>query len=234
MDKPVAVRVAPVEVVLLDGYGTLLDLPDPVPRLQRLLTRAGHRHDTARVAAALRAEIAFYRLNHVRGRDAASLAALREECAAVLRDGLDGDAPPPDRLAPLLVESLRFRLFPDALPALDALRAAGVRLGVVSNWDCGLDGLLAELGIADRFAVVATSAEAGAAKPDPAIFRHALARLGAPAHAALHCGDLPDTDCLGATRAGVAAVIVDRRGELPDGPCPRIPSLRYLMGLLGR
>ena len=227
MENPIQDRVR-TEVVLLDAYGTLLDLPDPVPRLRALLDAAGHPYGRARVAAALRGEIAFYRAHHDRGRDPDSLAALRHECARVLADGLGAGAPSPARLAPLLVDSLRFRLFHDVVPALDALAAAGLRLGVVSNWDCSLPGVLEDLGIAGRFDVVAASATAGAAKPDPAIFHVALEAVGAAPGAALHCGDLPNADCAGARAAGIRAVLIDRRGAHPEGRCPRIASLAEL------
>jgi putative hydrolase of the HAD superfamily len=184
------------------------------------------------VAAAVAAEVRYYRLHHERGRDAESLAALRRECAAVIADELGGDAPGPDRLAELLVDSLRFELMPDALPALDALAARGARLGVVSNWDCGLPDVLAGLGVADRFGAIATSATAGAAKPAPAIFLEALRRLGVRPAEALHCGDSPAHDCAGARAAGIGAVLIDRRGDTPDAPCRRIGSLLALTEMI--
>ncbi len=233
VENPAAPRV-PVQAVLLDAYGTLLAMPDPVPRLRDLLADAGHAHPAARVSAALRAEIAFYRANHDRGRDAASLAALREECARVLCVELAGDAPPPPRLAGLLIEALRFELFPDVLPALDALAACGVAIAVVSNWDCSLGDVLRELGVADRFATVSVSAVVGARKPDPAVFRHALALLGVAPSAAIHCGDRPDLDCVGANRAGVAGLLIDREGALSEAPCPRLARLTELPRWLNR
>ena len=219
---------SPTRVVLLDAYGTLLRLPPPAPRLRALLAAEGHEHAEARVAEAVAAEVRHYRRHHDRGRDPASLAALRRECAGVIADELGGDAPPLDRLAELLVDSLRWELMPDARPALDALAARGLQLGVVSNWDYGLPDVLAALGVADRFAVVATSAAAGAAKPDPAIFLGALALLGAAPGEALHCGDSPRFDCAGARAAGVAAVLVDRDGREAGAPCRRIRSLTEL------
>lgn len=206
-------------------------MPDPVHRLRRLLADAGHDHPGAVVAAALRQEISYYRVHHDRGRDARSLAELRRDCARVLAAALGGDAPPPARLATILVDSLRFSLHPDALPALDALDAAGLRLAVVSNWDCGLPGVLAGLGVADRFAAVVVSAVVGVRKPEPAIFRHALDALGVEPPDALHCGDLAATDCAGARRAGLRGVLLDRLGTAPDGPCPRIATLAELPDL---
>jgi putative hydrolase of the HAD superfamily len=218
--------------VLLDAYGTLLRLPPPAPRLRELLAADGHPHPEERVAAAVAAEVRHYRRNHGRGRDAASLAALRRECAAVIARELGGDAPALERLADMLVASLRFELMPDAVPALDALAARGARLAVVSNWDCSLPRVLSGLGVGDRFAAIATSAVAGAAKPDPAIFLGTLARLGVAPGDALHCGDSPDHDCAGARAAGIAAVLIDRDGRAPPGPCPRIAALTELAEMI--
>jgi putative hydrolase of the HAD superfamily len=221
-----------VEAVLLDAHGTLVTLRDPAGRLHDLLAAAGHPHPPDRVAAALADEIRYYRRHHDRGRDQATLAALRLDCARVLAEGLGSGAPPLPRLAEILVESLRFELLPDVLPALDDLRAAGFRLAVVSNWDVSLEAVLADLGVADRFDAVAVSAVVGAGKPDPAIFAYALSHLGVPAARAVHCGDLPEYDCAGARDAGLRAVLIDRAGRYPDAPCPRVRSLMELRGLL--
>ncbi len=107
-----------------------------------------------------------------------------------------------------------------------------MRLAIVSNWDCALPEVLRALGVAERFELVAVSAVVGARKPDPAIFLHALGRMGVAPAAALHCGDLPEADCIGARRAGVRAVLVDRRGAHADGPCPRLSSLAELPPLI--
>jgi putative hydrolase of the HAD superfamily len=220
-----------VEAVLLDAYGTLVTLDDPVGRLGELLAAEGHPHPPDRVAAALRAEVLHYRAHHDEGRDPASLASLRLRCAAVLAEGLGDDVPPLPRLTEILVQALRFALLPDAVPALDALEDAGLRLGVVSNWDCGLADVLDELGVGDRFGSVAVSAVVGAGKPDPAIFRHALGELGVAPPAALHCGDLPAFDCAGAAAAGVRGVLIDRAGGMAGGPCPTIAALPELVPL---
>ncbi len=221
-----------VEAVLLDAYGTLLELRDPAVRLRDRLAAEGHPHPPDRVEAALASEIRFYRRHHDRGRDAASLATLRLDCARVLAEGLGPDVPPPRRLADILVESLRFELIPDALPALDDLAAAGLRLAVVSNWDAGLGAVLAELGVAERFEAVAVSAVVGVGKPDPAIFAHALSALGVPPARAVHCGDRPEYDCAGARGAGVRGVLVDRSDAHPDAACPRVRSLVDLPRLI--
>ena len=97
------------------------------------------------------------------------------------------------------MSAIVFEPEPGALETVRRLRALGLALCVVSNWDCGLPEHLERLGI--DLAVV-TSAEAGAEKPDPRIFRLALERLGVEPGRALHVGDSPE-DEEGARAAGM-------------------------------
>lgn len=105
-------------------------------------------------------------------------------------------------------------VFPDVVPALDELRSMGVRMGVVSNWDSRLPGLLAELGLARYFDTVVVSSLEGIEKPHPEIFLRAVQRLDGKPETSLHVGDIPELDEAGAKAAGLASVIIDRRGEL--------------------
>ncbi len=211
--------------VLFDAFGTLIHLEPPVPVLAGLLAEAGHPVPEDRVAHALATEIRHYRLRMHIARDAAGLSALRAECGGVLAAALGPGAPQADMAAELLVQSLRFRLHDDALPVLDALDRRGVLLGVVSNWDCALPAHLARLGVLTRFQVVSVSAVVGVAKPDPAIFLHAVRALGVSPHEALHCGDHPTEDCAGALSAGLRAVLLDRGGDHVRSACPTVRTL---------
>jgi putative hydrolase of the HAD superfamily len=133
-----------------------------------------------------------------------------------------------DQALPRLREAFRdpaaWRVYPDVVPALESLEAAGVRLAVVSNWDSRLPALLDDLGLATHFDAVVVSHLVGAEKPSPEIFRRALAELDAEPASALHVGDLPDLDLAGARAAHIDAVLVDRRGRFPDHP-QRVPDL---------
>ncbi len=111
-----------------------------------------------------------------------------------------------------------WRVFPEVVDALRALRARGLRLAVVSNFDHRLEALLAGLGLAPFLDGVVLSARAGVAKPAPAIFRMALAGLGVPPVAALHCGDGVAADVEGARAAGLRAALLDRTGRRPPVP----------------
>jgi putative hydrolase of the HAD superfamily len=106
-----------------------------------------------------------------------------------------------------------WRLAPGAREGLDALAARGLRLGVLSNFDQRLPGILRELGLDAYFDVVTLPADAGAPKPERAIFAAALARLGVPAERALYVGDHAQQDVAGAVHAGLRALDVT---TLPD------------------
>jgi HAD superfamily hydrolase (TIGR01549 family) len=101
-------------------------------------------------------------------------------------------------------------LYPDALPALDALRRADYRIAVIANQPAGRDAELRALGVVPD--VMAMSASMGVAKPDPAFFARALELMGGPAPADVaYVGDRPDNDVRPAAAAGMRAVWL-RRG----------------------
>lgn len=208
---------APPDAVLLDAYGTLIHLDDPVGRLTRRLAEAGFPARADQVAAAFAAEVAHYRRHQDRGRDPASLRTLREECGRVLAAALPG-AVPPSVATEALAGSLAYRLYGDVVPALDGLRARGMRLVVVSNWDASLPGILRDLGIADRLDHVVVSALAGARKPDPAIFLRAARALGLSPARLAHVGNDPAADVAGAAAAGIRAVLIDREASARGRP----------------
>jgi putative hydrolase of the HAD superfamily len=123
-------------------------------------------------------------------------------------------------------------VYPDVLPALDALSARGLPLAVVSNWDSQLPRLLELRGLAGYFRTVSVSAIEETGKPGAEIFRRTCARLGVEAADALHVGDSLRDDYDGARAAGLAALLLDRRGEHPSIP-ERIASLEELPARLG-
>ncbi len=190
-----------VEAVTIDAYGTLLALRDPVPALQAALHAHGVERDAEEVAQAFAAEVAYYVDRSHEGRDEATLALLRRDCAGVFLAAADADLPV-DAFVADFMGSLSFRELPGAAEACRRLAARGLRLAVVSNWDVGLHERLGELGLATLVETVVTSAEAGTAKPEPGIWRVALDRLGVAAGRAVHVGD-SEADEEGAHAAGL-------------------------------
>jgi putative hydrolase of the HAD superfamily len=189
----------PTKAVTIDARGTLVLLRDPVPALQRSLAERGVRRDEESVRRAFAAEVAFYVPRSYTGRDSASLAALRAECARVFVEAAEADV---GDFADAFTAAIEFEELPGARAACASLRDAGLSLAVVSNWDIGLHEHLRRLGLAEAVDEIVTSAEVGAQKPAPDVFFAALARLDVtPAHA-VHVGD-GDADAAGAAAAGM-------------------------------
>ncbi len=188
--------------VFLDALGTLVDLEPPWTRLADAIGVDPHLAERA-----FRAEMAYYRDHAHDGSDAESLAELRERCAGLLSSELGRDVP-----VEAMMDAIRFRAFPDAGPALATLRARGLRLVCVSNWDVSLPEVLERCGLGSALDGVVTSAGAGARKPDPAIFTAALALAGCEPEEALHVGDTPEEDSAGADAAGIRSLLLNRSG----------------------
>jgi putative hydrolase of the HAD superfamily len=125
-----------------------------------------------------------------------------------------------------MLDSIRFSAYPDVAPALEELRARGLRLVVASNWDCSLPQVLADAGLLPLVDGVVASAVVGADKPAAAVFEAALRLAGSDASRAVHVGDSPAKDVEGARRAGIRAVLIDRetgQGEIASlAELPRI------------
>jgi putative hydrolase of the HAD superfamily len=108
----------------------------------------------------------------------------------------------------------------DALPMLERLTEAvpGVRLGIITNGELDYQqSKLERLGLGGRFEHVLASGSLGVTKPDAAIFEAALERFDdTPPARAVYVGDRLRTDAIGAARAGLLGVWLNRRGERPE------------------
>ncbi len=120
---------------------------------------------------------------------------------------------------------------PDAARVVEELKRAGLAVAVVSNTEDGraLDALEAA-GLASHFDLVIDSHLVGCRKPDPAIFRLALERLGVEARDAAFVGDSYEADAMAARRAGLRPVLLDPLGLHEACDCPRISRLGELIG----
>lgn len=126
-----------------------------------------------------------------------------------------------------------FALFEDVLPALAALKARGVKLGMISNLHRDLGELSTRLGMAQYFDFYVNSGEAGAEKPDPRVFLAALKKAGSKPEETIHVGDQYHSDVIGAKAAGMRAILVDRDDLQPDfKECPRVRSLTQVADYL--
>ncbi len=128
-----------------------------------------------------------------------------------------------------------WRRVPEGLPsALGRLKSAGVHVSVISNSEGALPALFEEVGLSPFVEHVIDSHHEGVRKPDPELFRRALARTGQRAESSVYLGDIPGVDVAGASAAGMHAVLVDPLGFYPDYDGERVPSVvAYVDALLG-
>jgi len=224
--------VSAIRAVLFDALGTLVSLEPPAPALRAaLIERTGVDVGLPAAEHAFSAEIAYYRSHHLEG-DEQGLERLRDDCAQVMRAALADPVLAHAQVRAAMLDALEFTPFEDVVPALTRLRGLGLRLVVVSNWDADLAHWLERAGVLELLDGAVSSAQAGAAKPDPAPLRAGLALAGATAREAIHVGDSAEHDIEGARAAAVRAILIRRAG----GPAPpgveSITSLADLAPLL--
>jgi len=211
--------------LLFDAGGVLLDLDYGF--LRRLLSLHGcdpETEDLSRAEAHARTEI------HRRVRGGGRVGeAWRDYFRFVL-----GEVKAPKDAFEDIIDQLwdahqRFGLWTVAIPgtpeALRRLKQQGYRMAVISNAEGRVEQDLASAGYDGLFETVVDSFVVGVEKPDPAIFKIALERIGASAEGALYLGDVPAVDVEGARSAGIAPVLLDRHDLYPDVDAPRMPSI---------
>lgn len=119
---------------------------------------------------------------------------------------------------------------PETAETLETLKAAGLRLAVISNADGRVAEYLDNAGLEGRFEFILDSALVGIEKPDPRIFAMACERLGVAPEETVYVGDTYEVDVLGARAAGIRAVLLIDE-PLEDVLC--IPTIGDLPAALG-
>lgn len=137
------------------------------------------------------------------------------------------------RLSELFMVTSNWHVFPDAPPALEALRSRGLVVGAVSNWVWQLPELLHALDLVSHFDLIAASSRVGFEKPHPGIFQWALDEARVKPEEAIHVGDHVDADVAGARGVGIQPVLIDRRERFAAGDVPvGTPLIRSLAELI--
>ena len=152
------------------------------------------------------------------------------------RAGVPTDAP----LAPVLDELWAYHtehnlweyVPPDVPPALEALRALGVRIAIASNANGVLARMFDRVGLTRYVDTVCDSCVEGVEKPDPAFFRIVLARAGGRAESAIHVGDLYHVDVVGARNTGIRPLLLDPKDLYGDYDVERVRTLADVVRLV--
>jgi putative hydrolase of the HAD superfamily len=218
-------RERPLRAVTFDAGGTLLY---PHPSVGEIYAEAAQRYGATVEPAAL--EDAFRRswvaCHHDHAVAAAGNVSQREWWRELVFRTLEmAGVTMPDReayfreLYDLFARPEVWRLYPDAMDTLAAVKQRGLKVGLLSNWDHRLRPVLEGLDLLPLLDAVIISCEVGVEKPEPRIFHAARAALGvADGDGMLHVGDSYRDDVRGALAAGMEAVLVQRAGKHPwDG-----------------
>ena len=222
----------PLTAVLFDVHSTLLHGGDPHAWLAAGLARAGRAQGPDGLSAVEDADVTAAWLDrvweHARALDPQARRDLSPAEHRRVWDETTASAPGLDRpLADALYDVMTDHWTPydDTLRTLDALRARGVRVGALSNIGFDLRPLFDRLGLSERLDALVLSYEAGVAKPDPAVFRHALAALGSTPPETLMVGDSWQDDA-GAAGVGMRTLLLPRT----DGPEHGLDLVLRLVG----
>jgi 2-haloacid dehalogenase len=219
-----------VRGLVFDAYGTLFDVASASERMRAPL---GARWQP--LAELWRAkQLQYTWLRSLMGRHA--------DFRQVTGDGLDfameslglADAALRERLMALYE---RLDAYPEARPALEALRRAGLRLAILSNGEPGMLAAAAEsAGLAPLLDAVLSVEEVGIYKPSPAVYRLAPERLRLSA-AELLFVSANGWDACGAKAAGLRVAWCNRTGQpaerIPDAPDVEVRSLAELPAIVG-
>jgi len=225
-----------IEGIILDAVGTLID---PKPSVARAYADAALRQgvvvDVAEVKQRFGRHFRNDEVDEQRGPMITDESIEFRRWRRIVTNVLP-DLPDPDRAFHELWEHFgrpeAWQCFPDVAAGLTALREAGYRLQIASNFDGRLravaDGLPDLAGFVETLVI---SSQVGYRKPHPAFYGAACDRLGLQPDRVLCVGDDLENDVRGAQRAGLRGVLLDRDGRRPAG-LESFPDLLSMVGSL--
>lgn len=229
----------PVDLVTFDLYDTLIELNPPRwERLASAASKIGIAADPLVLRYADRIAEDYFTIENgalpIRDRDIAERELFRLE---LLRRWMEAAGLPDD---PDTVQALRrayrsefddvaiyqhYRLFDDVMPALRTLRQAKIKTAVISNADDDVTVVCVHFDFAVLMDLIVTSALVGYEKPDPRTYYAALESLAVDPARAIHIGDQPKSDVVGARGVGMNAVLIDRYNRHNGTDIPTVGSL---------
>ena len=205
-----------VNGILIDLYGTLIPMGHQETRVRNLA-------DAAKILGVAPEEFAKSWMDCIEDRCNGKLGSLEETMESLA--AAQGVRPTPENLRRAVEKRLEFsRMLLESsvpsLPGLDALRAAGFRLAVVSDASEETPRLWANSALSSRFDTAVFSFNVGVCKPDPRMYRTALERLQLPPSRCVYVGDGGSRELTGAEAVGLSAFLY----RYPDD---ELDSARY-------
>lgn len=233
----------PVELVTFDLYDTLVEaVPPRWERFHTALDLSGFSVTRDDIIRADREAENFYTVENgrhpIRDRGEEEVAAFRLGQARAYLEALD--LPTDDETVRSVQKRFvdetqnhggwKYRAFKEVSDVMDYLERHGVKRAVISNADADVTRFCLQMGFASQMDIIITSALVGWEKPDSRTFYAALEPLEVDPRRAIHVGDQPLSDIVGARQVGMAAALIDRYGRFEDEEyqAMRVPSLMHL------
>ncbi len=211
---------SPSRGLLVDAVGTLIRLREsPAAVYARIARRHGLERELEEIADRLGAQnIGPPPLDGVPLADVPvhERAGWREVVRAAL-GSVAADGPCFTELFDFYAGGPAWKVEDGAEQALLQAREQGFRVGVLSNMDARLPGVLRDVGLAPALDAIVLPSNTGLAKPDPRMFQVALERLGSKPGLALYIGDR-EKDCVAAARAAGLRGLRYARGDASPKP----------------
>lgn len=233
----------PVELVTFDLYDTLVEaVPPRWERFHTALGLAGFEVTREEIIRADREAENFYTLENgrhpIRDRSDEEVRAFRLGQARTYLEalGLPSDEDTVRDVQQRFVDETQnhggwtYRAFKEVSDVMDYLARHRVKRAVISNADADVTAFCLKMGFAEQMDIIVTSALVGWEKPDSRTFHAALEPLGVEPGRAVHIGDQPMSDIVGARKVGMGAALIDRYDRFDDNefPAMRVRSLMHL------
>ena len=223
-----------IDAIIFDAGGTLIEMkPSRQEIISKVLAEHGHKVDKKSVIKAIvKADRAFDDdFGLLDGKDESWY--WKKYDVLLLKElGIDDGADKlmkafGDRFHQFAPKVESWVAYSDTKPVLKALKKRDFKIGMVSNATELLRRVLDSLGLAEYFEFLIISDEVGVRKPSPKIFQLAIKAAGTSPNRAVYVGDKLTVDVLGAKRAGLNAVLIDRDNAFPDAKCIRARDLDF-------
>lgn len=128
----------------------------------------------------------------------------------------------------LVTDEEKWQDYPDTRPLLEDLSKRDIKVGLISNATSLARKVLKRLDLERYFDPIVISSEIGHRKPSREIFDVALDQADAAPSRTIYIGDKPAVDIMGAKKAGMNAILIDRENTFPDTQCFRVRDLNAL------
>ena len=224
-----------LDVVFFDLGGTLIDVSVPREHLWAdVLSKHGRDVSVSKLADAIRAA------DRDMDESFASIQGMDEkpfwlEFNSRVLDGAGVDVSSEDVVSELsksfgelVRDEGKWQDYPDTRPLLEDLSRRDINVGLISNATNLARKVLKRLDLERYFDPIVISSEIGHRKPSREIFDAALDQAGAAPSRSIYIGDKPAVDVVGAKKAGMNAILIDREDTFPDAHCFRVRDLNAL------